>query len=491
MKKKELLIKISVSLVVCVVLYGIFWFFKVGQTEKMLNSFVSENNANISVGNIAVSGFPFSQKVTVTDLKFVIPNPALNKYQVVVKNLEATTGIFGKVFDVKVSQVSVQDSQSNNIGAVEFGNEPTISIAVANSAVSHLAYQDNGYKIVDADKNLVYAASATNVSYSASVADDEKITINMSASVKDMQNFDVINIYKNVFEKSVIEGIRTGEIALSAALAISDQLVQPVTIVDNAVVQQTSVANDVIAPAAVPTAVAPSPVVATDAVVAPTLNPTTPIQADAAKAADTAMKTPDVSPAVARKDLVKSNLALDIEYVLTPVRQGAESESVPDPVQIHDTAVQYTKSIDIRNLEFTNPLYKIAVSGKVKSFEDDSLPSGSVVVKIESISNLVGYVATSINEIVAQQPVNNADMATVDGSGGIVDLTSQAPATSINSSYHDFLKRIATNFAPVIKDLSVKNSLSKDENAAFEVKREKGLNFTVNDIPAREILGKF
>jgi energy-coupling factor transporter ATP-binding protein EcfA2 len=68
-------------------------FIKVGQVEKQIKEFVSNNSSYVSAGEVVVSGFPLAQKITIKNLKFTIPNAALDKNQVLVPHLEATAGI--------------------------------------------------------------------------------------------------------------------------------------------------------------------------------------------------------------------------------------------------------------------------------------------------------------------------------------------------------------------------------------------------------------
>jgi hypothetical protein len=37
----------------------------------------------------------------------------------------------------------------------------------------------------------------------------------------------------------------------------------------------------------------------------------------------------------------------------------------------------------------------------------------------------------------------------------------------------------------------IKNQLSKEDLAVFEIRREKNLDFLINETPIREVMGKF
>ena len=124
-------IKLGIIFLVITISYSFFWFVRTGQTEKKINNLISKNSSSISASSVSVSGFPFSQKITISDLKFNIPS--VSKYQVTVKKLEANTGIFSKSFSANIlEQVTVFDNDSNTIRNIEFKESPKITISFNN-----------------------------------------------------------------------------------------------------------------------------------------------------------------------------------------------------------------------------------------------------------------------------------------------------------------------------------------------------------------------
>ena len=85
--KKGLIIKLAIVLVVLVLSYCVFWFYKAGQSEKQINKFIADNSANISAGEISVTGFPVGQKIIVSDLKITVPVNLVAKRQIIIKKL--------------------------------------------------------------------------------------------------------------------------------------------------------------------------------------------------------------------------------------------------------------------------------------------------------------------------------------------------------------------------------------------------------------------
>ncbi len=492
---KSIVIKSLIVLVVLAVVHSVFWFFKTGQLEKQVNNFISENSSHISAGEIAVSGFPLKQTVSITDLKFTIPNPAFNRYQITVNHLEASAGLFNNDFTLAIiDQVLVQDNETNVGGLIEFSKEPEITASISEGMITKFFYQDFGHRVLDAEKNILYASSGATFSLESSMEEGDKITSKINVDLKDIEGFDILSIYKNSSEKKVIEGIKTGEITIgnSATLVTTvEAVVTPTTL-------PATPANPVVAPVATAT---PAPATA------PQTNDS-----------NTVNKPEDLVAAVSNS-LVKSNFTLNAEYILTPIK-SSDSQAQNDPTQIQETPIQYSKTFKINDLEFSNPLYKIMINGQFDIFQDDNLPSGAITVKVEKIDNLINHISAGLTQIIEQRTptTDTASIQTSDlNAGNTVPATAPAnnpktpaettaavataevatPATISPSTtttydpYQLFLKRFIAGLNSVTKEVSSKNQLSKDDVSVFDIRREKNLEFLINETPTREILGKF
>lgn len=545
---KSIAIKLAILLVVAALVYSVFWFFKVGQVEKQINKFVSDNSSYISASDIAVSGFPLNQKITVKNLKFSIPNSALDKNEIMVPHLEATAGIMDSTYKINlVEPTSVQDADGN-VSNVEFSQNPDIAISIADGNITKFHYQDSGYKLLGADKSVSYTASATMIEISSNF-ESEKITHNISANISGIEGFDVVNLYKNVLERKVIDGIKTNEITLGNAAPAADPnaAAAPVDAAATATNPTAPVAapvaantaNPTIAPTpavpaapAAPTAVpapvaatAPVPAVATTPAADPARAPTpvaaapdadgtspnvpaTPTAPDAAPpvAAEAQPVTDGAQPnSVANQAAptpenaapIKGDLTIELEYVLTPVQgPGQQANTPPDPTQVLEAPSRYNKLIKISSLEFSNSLYKISVSGEMSSLPDDNLPSGGVSVKIDKIDALVGQISSDFTKIAQKMKpaaeVKPAPAAPSPESQDPAAVVVAAPAPApIEDPYQVFLTRISAKLGSVSKEIATKNAVSKDQVAQFDVRREKNLDFLINETPMHEILGKF
>lgn len=507
---RSIIIKLAILLVVATLVYSVFWFFKVGQVEKQINKFVSDNSSYVSVEEVTVSDFPLSQKITIKNLKFTIPNAALDKNEVIIPHLEATAGIFASEYIVTLTEpVSVQDADGN-IANVEFTQTPQITVAITDGNVSQFSYQDSGYKILAADKSVTYAASSTTVLVKSEVAAD-KTTHLINVSAKEIEGFDIMNLYKNVLEKKVVDGIKTGEITLNSPTPAPTDPTDLTTTQPETVVAAGAPAT---VPTVAPTTVTPTPTPATVAQGAPPATPTTipapvtpvttaaaqavPVQATATTDAttdpattspiDAAALPPVAAPipaAISDTSIVRSDLTLNVEYVLTPVAEtGQQANTPPDPIQIQEVPTQNNKLVKINSLEFTNLLYTISVSGKISSLPDDNLPSGGITIKIDKIDNLINQIVANFTQMADKmKPVAEIQPTT--------DLLSGTAAATVEDPYQVFLTRVSTGLAAVTKEIAAKNVASKDAAVQLDLRREKNLDFLINETSMREILGKF
>lgn len=495
--KKSLIIKLSIVLVVLVLSYCVFWFFKAGQSEKQINKFIADNSSYISAGEIAVSGFPVAQKIVISDLKITVPVNLIAKRQIVIKQLQANSGIFSNEFVVNLTDaVKVQDlDNSGDLFDVEFVSQPEILVSLLDGAISRFQYNDVGFKILDAEKNVVNASSGTSILSENSVDESDKRTNKINISFKDLEGYTVIDFYKNLLEKKVIEGIKTEEIKVN---------INPVAMIDPNLQQAPPVSPDqagLIQPSLAPvvdpnqppmTPPADGNVAVAQAVasqngggVQPVVNPVD--TANQAPVANVDPNNPQQAPSTAtipEADLSKHNVVIDIVLTLTPsVKQDLGEAPPVDPTQVQELPVQYVQNIKINNVELSNASYKINITGDAISASDDNYPSGGITVKVERIANLVAHLKGQFKQL------SQSKKPTVPSNG--VDLTSEQAQQSQIQNYDIFLNNISEKLSDVSNEIASKNSVSKDDLAQFDVRREKNLEFLINEVPVREIIGKF
>jgi len=508
--KKGLIIKLAIVLVVLVLSYCVFWFYKAGQSEKQINKFIADNSANISAGEISVSGFPVGQKIVISDLKITIPVNLVAKRQITVKQLEATSGIFSNDFVVNlVDVVKIQDLEnSGDVFDVEFVSKPEIMVSLLGGSIAKLQYNDAGFKILDTEKNIVNSSLGLSVLSENSVDETDKRINKINISFKELEGYSVFDFYKNVLEKKVVEGIKTEEIKVNVNPVVDQANIQQMTaplsqdqamVMQNNELQQVPVvvpqipANDGAEAVARANAMA-NQVVANNQAQAQAVQPqptpdlTPPVQVDNGQVPPVPTNVDPnapIAPEVPLDAIVKNNITIDIVITLTPSVKQEQSETPPaDPTQIQELPVQYVQNIKINNVELSNSLYKINVTGDVVNSSDDNYPSGGITVKVEKITNLVTQLRSQFKKLAESKkpsvPLNGTDL--------VNDQTQQQNQVQ---NYDIFLNNISEKLTNVSNEISSKNSVSKDEIVQFDVRREKNLEFLVNEVSVREIVGKF
>jgi hypothetical protein len=514
--KKGLIIKLAIVLVVLVLSYCVFWFYKAGQSEKQINKFIADNSAYISAGEISVTGFPVGQKIVLSDLKITVPVNLVAKRQIIIKQVEATSGIFSNDFVVNlVDVVKIQDLEnSGDIFDVEFGSKPEILVSLFGGSIAKLQYNDSGFKILDAEKNVVNSSTGLSILSENSVDESDKRINKINISFKELEGYAVIDFYKNVLEKKVIEGIKTEEIKVNVAPVIDQANIQQFTMplsqdqamaVPNNIPGQPPVAMDPNSPTGAPVAPAmPNPPINGQEVVAQAMA----VANQPANNVNVQAQQPEVNPAQIDNNqvpsepnnidpnapkapeapvnaVIKNNITIDVVITLTPSIKQEQAESPPsDPTQIQELPVQYVQNIKINNVEISNDLFKINITGDVVNSSDDNYPSGGITVKVEKISNLVNQLKVEFKKL------SEAKKPSVPSNG--VDLINdQSQQQNQVQNYDIFLNNISDKLSNISTEIALKNSASKDEIAQFDVRREKNLEFLVNEVSVREIVGKF
>jgi len=609
-------IKLGIILLVITVSYSFFWFVRTGQTEKKINNLISKNSSSISASSVSVSGFPFSQKITISDLKFNIPS--ISKYQVTVKKLEANTGIFSKSFSANIlEQVTVFDNDSNTIRNIEFKESPKISISFNNEGISSFNYQDSGYTILEDQKSPFYSSSSNIIKMETTETANNQVALKFNIDIKDMEGVNLASIYQNVFEKKITEGIKTGEItignninnstnstllinpdqqvatgsqinSINSAInspinsPVNSQAIPPVKPELKPTVELGSNSN-INNPQATPQQVASNnninpninpdnnsgtlnnnqPINPQEAVkiasqsgspalaqqVSATVNnsPTINNNAPAVNSVDVVPNSANNASAIANntngqveqpkiiiepsKQNSKFNLSLDFVYTIInssestakkennvktenaqptteqpipatnnatasnanlkpsdvnnipPVPAVANNQNnlptptVPEISPAHKSEIGTNSgySIKINNFELSSNEIKFTANGQIDNFIDDNWPSGSVTLKIDKFPSFNTAISSAVESI----------------KSSIMTKQNKGLSQQNNVPYDNFLNKINEKLFLILEEISKKNALTKPETAVLEIRREKNLEFIINETPMREVAGKF
>ena len=382
-------------------------------------------------------------------------------------------------------------------------------VSLLGGSIAKLQYNDAGFKILDTEKNIVNSSLGLSVLSENSVDETDKRINKINISFKELEGYSVFDFYKNVLEKKVVEGIKTEEIKVNVNPVVDQANIQQMTaplsqdqamVMQNNELQQVPVvapqipANDGAEAVARANAMA-NQVVANNQAQAqaqaqavqpqPTPDLAPPAQVDNGQVPPIPTNVDPIAPEVPLDAVVKNNITIDIVITLTPSVKQEQAETPPvDPTQIQELPVQYVQNIKINNVELSNSSYKINVTGDVVNSSDDNYPSGGITVKVEKITNLVTQLRSQFKKLAESKkpsvPLNGADL--------VNDQTQQQNQVQ---NYDIFLNNISEKLANVSNEISSKNSVSKDEIVQFDVRREKNLEFLVNEVSVREIVGKF
>jgi hypothetical protein len=214
-------------------------------------------------------------------------------------------------------------------------------------------------------------------------------------------------------------------------------------------------------------------------------NQVPPVNVDPNQAPQDPSQASQLADAIANSAMIKSNITIDIVITLTPSVKQDQSETPPtDPTQIQELPVQYVQNVKINNVELSNSLYKINVTGDFINASDDNYPSGGITLKVEKITNLVNQLRSQFKQLSqSKKPATPV--------GGVDLVNDQSQQQNQIQNYDIFLNNISEKLNEVSNEIALKNSASKDDIAQFDIRREKNLEFLVNEVSVREIIGKF
>ncbi len=354
---RSIISKFIITLIVLFTALSIFWFFKTSAIKKQALALISSSGGNVSATSVSVAGFPLEQKLSIDDLKIQLsllnPLPNLpttlvpnNKYQIQIKKLEASASIFSGDFIItNFGETSFQD-QNGVASSIQFNQPPKANFSVSGGDLVKFSYQDSGYKIVDAGKNVLFENGNSVVNFD-SVIEGNKYRNKVKAEFKDVGALSFAN------------DIASNPVAPAAADAVKD----------------------------------PSDPVKTE-------DATVPAVPEAAKPiADNNLIKKSVALEI---EYVVAKPSTDLAPVPNPESQNTATSDTP----ITEKTVE---SVSIKNFEISSPLYKLNINGEITSFQKDSLPICSISVRIEKLDNVLTYIKKSIANLPNTNNPNKVD----------------------------------------------------------------------------------
>lgn len=483
---KTILIKITIALLTICLIYSVFWFYKIGQMEKQLNRFVSENASNVSIGSFEISGYPFAQNLAIDNLRFSLPTAALNKYQITISKLKAKATIFDTNFDIEITENNYIQDKEGKQHQISFNTNPKITAEISDGFLQSFSYQDSGHQILSENQDLIYSSSSTDVKVSSSKQENGSTAFIINSNITEISNFGIFDIYKNAFEEKLINTINTGEISLNSELPQNEK--EEITEEINNNLEQNLTANNI--PQNLETQQVTEPL------------PANPSVENSSNVDNSQTPTQEIKPAENQE--AKTNINIAMQYILTPNQARNDGQTPLNITQIQESSLQYSKSLKIDSLSISNYLYKILINGTINIFSDDTMPSGAISIRLEKFLDIISYVDAKIKDLINQnnsvainntsnsnQAILNVENLPNEVAADNNEKTTSDQENNPSKSYHDFLIRINSSIEKVSKEIAEKNAASDSEVAQFEIRREKNLEFLVNETPVREILGKF
>lgn len=437
---RSIISKILIALIALFTIQSVFWFFKTSAIKKHTLAVIAASNGKVSAASVTVAGFPLSQKLKIEDLKFDLTSmpggtKIPNKYQIIVKHFEADAGIFANDFTINaIKDVSFQDID-NHVSYVDFKRSPQASFSIVSGQLVKFSYQDGGYKVLDAGKNVLFENGNSSVVFEAAVQGN-KLHHKIKADFKDVSIFDNFN---------------------NAPTPTPTPTAMP-----NTATAQGKAANPT-QPANVPNPVQPN-------------------------------NSTNAAPDLASIGKVKKDLSFEVEYNLA---SEASAPSSPDEIPVNDIAGSGDMKLTafkIKNFQISSPIYKVSVNGEISSFQKDGFPVGNISARVEKLDNFLMYFKKYITNI---NPIDqsNSQPASITSTNGATDVAKisdiKAPALSSDSATAPASnQKPAADISAVIKDLSKKNVASNDDIAVFDFRQEVGKDLVINETSLPEIMSQ-
>jgi len=369
--KKNIIIASGLVLTALIASYCGIWFFKTNQFKKEINNVVGDYKDNLTIGEIAISGFPLSQKIILKDVKF-----AAEKSSILIKNIEAQTSTFSSNYVIKILDPIVFEDTSHNISVIaELNPDSKISITLDKEESIDLKYSSSGYKILDQATKKVIIATETK-DYESSLFISDKVVQykhkDGGTKIIDEKNNVVFSSASAFFDVSSVTD-ENKKIAIKFDANLKDFENHGVT----AFVKSLAGNQDIN--------------------VAPT---------------DLNLSPPESASG-------KSNFVVNGEVDLTPngdkpmdMLPAEQMAKLPPEMkaQFQKKPAPYSVALNLKNFEFSNSLYKTTLNGTVNTYPEDNLPSGLVSLRIENFDVIVKELFDSFQKFSATNPDKFASM---------------------------------------------------------------------------------
>ena len=496
-----------------------FWFFKTSQLEKNLVKYLGKKDIFFSVDKFEISGFPLQQNVSVQNLTIKIPESFTKNSKLTFETITLSASIFSNNFNIKIPGNTILKDNDGKNNKVKFNQAPTANLSTNSSGIESFNYSDKGYVIFGEDKKPIAKSGANSVQFTVSENESGQIISRIKSSSKDTENFNLTKFYKNNYENSIIDGIKTGKIQIGMKELEQDQKAEekqvnigefneefsPEKLNENfnqkmAEKNIKAITSETFSDASNDSIKSPQTLTGDNEEVVKSIeeveqNPKSLEIADQqelktdleSELTDQGRKDKldrliekelaDLEVEKEEKEVVKNDIIIDIEYILTPLESNSQQTS--DPTKIVQIITNYDKSYRINQFTISSDDFRININGQLNQPRDDTNMSGFITLKVDMISNFIDFVKSAFKEISSE---NDTKIQSFDQSYN---------SAIVKNAYSSFLTVVSEKLEDITHEIAAKNQLSQNEEIVLEIRREKNLDIVINETPIREIVGKF
>ena len=161
---KKIILRIVLPILVFLLAsFVVFWFVKSSEVRKNIKAAI-ELDPGSSVGKITASGFPFSHRIELENIKLKV-NTTTSESTIVVKKIVAKSGVFSSNFKVIIDGDLEVSNSNNKITTVKFNQIPNLAFSIQGYKINKFSYSDNGYKVLDEKGDTKFYVGATNLEF--------------------------------------------------------------------------------------------------------------------------------------------------------------------------------------------------------------------------------------------------------------------------------------------------------------------------------------
>ena len=406
----------TLILAIFLILYSTFWYYKANSIKSDIYNIINKNQ-NLSVNNVAISGYFSDKKVTISGLTISLPQK-ITAGNIIIGKLQLKYSSEDEKFKlVEIKNINFRhfDGAISNITP---NKDIDMKLTLLNRGSYQLNYKDNGHKLSTSISDKVKSIDSLILNIAHNVNGSEVLTnirLNISNNLVNL-----LNIYKNSLADYLIKNIENNE------LTISNNVDNNLEDIDNLALQQDF--QDVVLDSEI-----------NEEVIFLNENELAALNQDL-------LDEDKLQNSIFDKiNDSNNNILLDI----TLKTISSNNMTASDPTKLVAKNISQSKFIEINNFSLTNDNYKITLSGSLRNFADDNKLSGELNLAIHDYKILSSYIKESAQILIDEQSqlATNSEINNVDIK---------------NNKYNLFLKKVKNNIDDVMMNIRGDNKIAND-----------------------------